>query len=314
MTFEYDKIVVGSSLEAVLYAFNNQYPVIFAEERRPLRFDYFEPDLDLTCLGLEKQSKTLVSKDTTRTVGIQKETLWEHLLFLMSVNGQVPLSNLANSLRHTGNTIKCANEYDKIAEIFFNECIYFGDASATGFVHRKALDKRKYVCYDNIAFHIGGKHELDYIHTKDDFVREVWFYSSDRIDGNTLVKDAVVVSHLNSDQLLDFEYSETMSRFKLVYEMEQRGLKGKLGHGLTTAGNKKYYKHKTSSISRDLREKPFKQEPQDNNITLPEVNEERMLECIPSTCLEYDRLLKHWVGNASENTFSGNNPDRKSQD
>jgi hypothetical protein len=314
VTFEYDKIVVGSSLEAVLYAFNNQYPIIFAEEQRPFRFDYFEPGLDLICLGLEKQSKTLVSKDTTRVVGIQKETLWEHLLFLMSINGQVPLSNLAHSLRHLGDTIKCSNEYDKIAEISFNECIYFGDNKSTGFIHRKTLDNSEYICYDNIAFNIGGKHELDYILTTDDLVREIWFYPSDRCDGNTPIKDACAVSRLNGKQLSNFDYSETMARFKVVYEMEQRGLRGKKASAKSTAGNDIYYKHRTTSINRKTRECTFKQETQATNITLPEVSEEGLLESVPSACLGYNKLLKHWVKNASENTCSGNNPGRESKD
>lgn len=314
INFNYDKIVIGSSLEALMFAFNNKYPVIFAEERRPFRFDYLDPELDLSCLGIGKQSNTLTSREGNKVVGIKKETLWEHLLFLMSINGQVPLSNLANSLRHTGDTIKCANEYKKIAEISFNECIYFGDSTATGFVHRKDLDNKKYICYDSISFHIGGKHELDYIETKDNFVGEAWFYSSDRIDGNTPIKDAIAVSFLDSKQLLDFEYSETMARFKLIHEMEQRGLRGKKASEQTTAGNDKYYKHRTSSGLRQTRECPIRQEPQASNITLSEVSEEDLLRGLPTGCLGYNRLLKHWVENASENTFSGNNPDREPQD
>ena len=248
--------MIGSSLEALMFAFNNKYPVIFAEERRPFRFDYLDPELDLSCLGIGKQSNILTSREGNKVVGIKKETLWEHLLFLMSINGQVPLSNLANSLRHTGDTIKCANEYKKIAEISFNECI----------------------------------------------------------DGNTPIKDAIAVSFLDSKQLLDFEYSETMARFKLIHEMEQRGLRGKKASEQTTAGNDKYYKHRTSSGLRQTRECPIRQEPQASNITLSEVSEEDLLRGLPTGCLGYNRLLKHWVENASENTFSGNNPDREPQD
>jgi hypothetical protein len=307
--FEYDKIVVGSSIEAMLFAYNNEYPIIFAEERKPFRFDYFDPGLDLSYFGLGKQSHTLISHEGKKVVGVKKETLWEHMVFLMSLNGQVPLSNMAHSIRHNGETITCANEYNKIAEVSFNECFYFGDKKSTGFVHQEVLDSQAYICYDNIAFHVGGKHELDYIQTEDNFVREVWFYSSDRIDGNTPIKDAIVVSLLDNKQLLDFEYSETMARFKLIYEMEQRGLKGKKASEQTTAGNDKYYKHRTSSIHRQTRECPTQQEPQASNITLPQVSEEDLLKGLSAGCLGYNRFLKYLVvPDASENTCGGDNP------
>tara|TARA_R110002110_G_scaffold168693_3_gene370310 strand:+ start:32756 stop:33694 length:939 start_codon:yes stop_codon:yes gene_type:complete len=306
--FEYDKIVVGSSLEAMLFAFNNEYPIIFAEERRPFRFDHLEPELDLSCIGIGREDTTLTSREGNKIVGTKKETLWEHMIFLMSLNGQVPLSNMAHSIRHTGDTINCANEYNRIAEITFNECFYFGDNKSTGFVHQKALDNKRYICYDNIAFHIGGKHELDYIQTEDNLVGEVWFYGSDRIDGNTPIKDAIAVSFLDSKQLLDFEYSETMARFKLIYEMEQRGLKGKKASEQTTAGNDKYYKHRTSSIYRQTRECPIRQEPQASNITLPKVSEENLLEGLSAGCLGYNRFLKYLVDpDASKSTCSGDN-------
>jgi hypothetical protein len=49
---KYDKIVIGSSLEALMFAFNNELPIFFSEEQRPFRFDYLEPDIDLSFLKL----------------------------------------------------------------------------------------------------------------------------------------------------------------------------------------------------------------------------------------------------------------------
>ena len=119
------------------------------------------------------------------------------------------------------------------------------------------LDCDTYVCYDWIAFNRGGKHQVDYMKTQDDFVREIWFYSSDRIDGNTLVKDACAVSHLTQQELDDFDYSETMARFKVVNEMESRGMKGKF-NGYGPNGKPKHYKFRTSCIRRRV-DRAFKE-------------------------------------------------------
>ena len=89
---EYDTIVIGSSLSAVLYAFNNKFPIFFAEERRPFRFDYLEPALDLSCLKIPGAAKSLTTFGGEKNIGVTKELLWERLLFLLSLDGNAPLS------------------------------------------------------------------------------------------------------------------------------------------------------------------------------------------------------------------------------
>ena len=42
------------------------------------------------------------------------------------------------------------------------------------------------------------------INTEDDFVKEIWYYSSDRIDGRTKVKDACAVSHLSEEDFANY--------------------------------------------------------------------------------------------------------------
>ena len=291
---EYDKIVVGSSLDAVLYAFNNNYPVFFAEERRPFRFDYFEPGVDLSCLKMPGAAKSLTTFGESKVIGYPKELLWEKLLFLMAVVGRSPLSNLCGSVRYDGDTVVCSNEYSKIMEFKFNECYYFGDNKTTGFIEQNTLDEDTYICYDYIGFNKGGKHEIDYIHTKDDFVREIWFYPSDRIDGNTPVKDACAVSILNKKQRLNFDYSQTMARFKTIHEMESRGMKGTFAHDYTTAGNPKHYKFRTTSLYRETNEQAKNIVPQSDSIKIPEVNKEDMLKNLPQASLAYNRFLRHW--------------------
>jgi hypothetical protein len=179
-------------------------------------------------------------------------------------------------------------------EFKFNECVYFGDDKSRGFVSQKGLDVDSYICYDYVAFNKGGKHEVDYIRTDDDFVREIWFYSSDRIDGNTPVRDACAVSKLTGEQLADFDFSETMARFKVVHEMEQRGMKGLFAGGYTTAGNPKHYKFRTTSINRETNKQPNELKPQANNIKIAKDSEEGMLKDLPSACMAYDRFLRHW--------------------
>lgn len=294
MIFEYDKIVVGSCLDAVLYAFNNNYPIFFTKAQRPFRFDYLKPAQDLAFLKAHfRPPKSLTTFGPQKLIGIPKELLWERLLFLLSLDGKAPLSNLCHTMRYNGDTLVCSNEYSKIFELRFDECSYFGDPLTTGLVTQKSLDESTYLCYDYIAFNKGGKHDIDYINTGDDFVSEIWFYGSDRIDGNTPVRDACAVSTLTEQQLLDFDHSETMARFKTIHEMESRGMKGQFAGGYTTAGNPKHYKFRTTSIGRQTHQQRVEVEPAEPHVAIPQESTQNLLSSLPAASVAYNRFLKY---------------------
>jgi len=292
MIIKNDEIVIGSSLRAVLYAFSNELPIFFAEERRPFRFDYLDPELDLSFLKLSAQTKSLTTFGEDKIVGTQKVLLWERLLFLLGLSGKAPLSDRCTTMRIDKRSLICSNEYAKIAEIEFKTAYFFGDDKCFGLSAQKEVANDGVICYDWIAFHRGGKHEIDYIETEDSLVKEIWFYSSDRIDGATKVKDACVVSHLTEEQLASFDYSETMARFKAVSEMESRGMKG-VFNGYSPTGRPKYYKFRTSNIAREKRaqfDTPWQAE---DNVQTPRVTESFLLEALQGTYGSYDRLLRN---------------------
>jgi hypothetical protein len=279
-------------MEAVLYAFNNGYPIFFAETRRPFRFEHIEGNKEVAFLGLPGwPPKSLTTLGGEKKAGIPKELLWERLLFLLSLDGKVPVSNLCSSLRYDGDRLVCSNDYAKIMECSFGRCYYFGDHKATGFVTQKTLDDPSYLCYDYIAFNQGGKHEIDYIHTGDDFVSEIWFYGSDRIDGNTPVRDACAVSKLTESQLLDFDYSETMARFKVLKIMKDAGMKGKQ-NGYTEKGAPRHYDFRTTSIGRETHRIRDEGEPQSTNIEIPQVSEKDLLQNLSSVGVAHYRFLR----------------------
>ena len=293
MILEYEDIVVGSDLRAALFAFNNNLPLLFSEPRRPFRFDFVAPNTDLGCVKLTRKNLTELTNITeVKVVGLRAELLWERLLFLLNLDGKVPLANLCSSMRFDREHVICSNEYSKIATLNFSNCFYFGDDNVSGLVREKELANPSYTCYDWIAFNSGGKHEIDYIWVGDDFVKEIWFYSSDRMCGNSPVKDACVVSTLTQDQLADFDYGETMARFKMISEMEKRGMKGRQ-NGYSTNGNPKHYKFRTTPIRRTKRRDPVEITSKDDRVSLPKISERSLLEDLEASCTAYDRFLRH---------------------
>jgi len=289
MILHYDEIVIGSSLRAVMFAFIRKLPIFFTKDAfTPFKFDYLLAATDLSFLGLKPKERVLKTFGGTPPNGIPKLLLWERLIFLMSFEGLCPLSNLCNSMSMRLETIVCSNEYSKIAEIAFNKCFYFGDEGFN--LHQS--EEKTHTCYDWIAFNRGGKHEIDYIKTDDDFVKYIWFYPSERIDGSTRVRDACAVSFLTQAQLDEFDYSQTMARFKAVHEMEQRGMKG-LKNGVGPDGKPKYYKFRTSAIKREKTNAKFKHfRDERHRFSFPRSTEKTLLKNLSNTSLGNYRFLK----------------------
>tara|TARA_A100001015_G_C15002590_1_gene719223 strand:- start:255 stop:1142 length:888 start_codon:yes stop_codon:yes gene_type:complete len=272
----YKNVVIGGDLRAAIYAYVNDYPLIFTQPKQPYRFDYFSSTVDLNFFGIPSTVQGLRTPDGLREVGVAKILLWERIIFLLSLQGNLPLSDFCDKMRYDGEKIVCTNEYSKIYEFIFDTCHYFGDDNISGIGSLASLNASSYLCHDYIAFHKGGKHEIDYISTGDDFVGEIWFYSSDRIDGNTGVKDACVVSVLTEAQLSDPNYSETIARFKMEKILYDNGIKGPL-NGYTPNGRPKHYRIKTSHIRREKRLLNDPQYKSSFKIKCPDLNIEELL-------------------------------------
>ena len=249
MILRHKNIVIGGNLEAAMFAYVHGFPLYFTRPSRPFRFDYLSPGVELGNLGIPPQSKRVTTIESSMEVGIPKAILWERLIFLLSLGGHLPLSNLCDIMRYDGQKITCTNEYAKIHEFSFDKCYYFGDSGISGLVPQMNPQSPSYICHDYIAFHKGGKHEIDYISTDDDLVSEIWFYSSERIDGNTGVKDACVVSILSEEEIYDPDFSETMARFKMEKVLYDNGMRGPQ-NGYTSSGKPRHYRFKTSHLRR----------------------------------------------------------------
>ncbi len=244
----YDEIVVGSSLSALMYATLNGLPLFFTEQERPFQFDLFSPEIDLSGFGIVNETTTWTSPEEPENYGIKKEVLWEHLMFLHSLDGLAPLSDMASSIRVVDNTLTAFTDYAKIISIDFGLCHYFDDRR----IYNLLVDtqtERIWEVRDRIAFNRGGKHRLDFIDHKSDLIDRVWFYSSFRIEGKTPVKDACAVSFIPDDLIDDFDFSETMVRLEVLAKMKGYGLRGPR-NGYQYDGKIRYRSFKTESISR----------------------------------------------------------------
>jgi len=223
-------VVIGNNLQALLFGYFNDCKIIVSHQDPPKVFEKLflpEPLFDL--------------------VGYQPSAaLWSNIVMTLSLKGQI-VGGLQQKHVSVSKIIKVKIKRLEKKEFEYKRCYIFDTNDITLDVDPESVGEKKYLVYDWINVRSGSKHEHDEIETKDSFLNKVYFYKSHRIDGNQEKKDAVCLSTMTAHQLQDFDYSDTMVRFKLEKLMKDWGIRG------TTSG-KGFAKIKLETDRREVKE------------------------------------------------------------
>ena len=185
---------------------------------------------------------------------------------LLSMAGRIPFSDKAHSIRIDDDekTIYVAGSGASKMKIQYNTLRIFDDTSTSGVEAPTLSDiedqqsdnflpPKKFKILDWFNVRSGCRHEYDYLCSGDDFVKEIYFYPSERVDGNHNLKDLVAVSYLTETQLHDSEYSDTYVRFKVLDMMKKSGIRGtRNGRDQKNPERYKYYALRIESAIRDV--------------------------------------------------------------
>ncbi len=236
--YQKDKIVIGGCLSALLYAYKNNIPAIFATPKRPFRYDVIEKDYDLSFVGLEPFES------------YYQRQVWERLLLLLGLSGNLPLSSNAAGFRVADNMLTVTTNNHRVVKFEFDELIIFDDNNISGLPMISDEIREKNRVLDWVNVRQGAKHQHDEIIGDDDFVNRIIFYPSDRVD-NKKLKDLVAISYLTDEQLQDHDYSDTMVRFKVTKMMKSVGIRGaRNGRDVNNPDKYKYYAVKVEPSER----------------------------------------------------------------
>lgn len=208
--YDFENVVIGYGLDAVQYAYHNEYPLILNSNKIPFRFDETE---EVSIPGIDR--------NLTRT-----EEIWSLLLFEHAMKGLVPFGAGPAKASLTGHEMTVSVRDTLTVNMTFEKCFIFEDDGIL--VENEIIREgsKKYRVFDWINVRVGMQHDVDIIEDDSDFVRNVIFYPSERIDGNHNRKDCVAVSYLTEEQLTNFDFSDTMVRFKVEKMMIEKGIKG----------------------------------------------------------------------------------------
>jgi len=249
--FEYERVVVGGSLSALLYSYYTGAPLVFIHPKVPFRFDYFEPQFDLDGIVPQGEPQEFVTFDRgPKVFGCAKWVLWEKLFFILSLGGQIPFAHKVNSLR-IDEELRVVGK--RSYEIGFKELRVFDDTGLQGISQKFESEEKKYRVLDWISVHSGTTHDCDFLDALEtSAIERVIFYPSDRIDGNHNKKDIVCVSEMTEGQLNDYRFSNTYVRFEVLKMMKDAGIRGaRNGRDQLNPERYKYYAIKLENAERE---------------------------------------------------------------
>ena len=297
--YEYDKIVIGNSVSALLYSYFNNIPAIFTNIEKPKFFERFSLNVNFNDLGFDTATSNLAMADSNQTIGVPKYYIWGRLIYLLSYAGLLPLSDKAISIRLEDKSIlRVATEYSRFAKFKFNQLLVFSDDNFHG-IESKNSNLHEVLDWMNVRS--GMTHRLDRIEGTSNFVKCIHFYPSDRIDGAHDKKDLVVVSHLTEEQLADFNYSDTYARFIVEELMKKNGIKGRRnGRDTNNPNLYRYYSIKVETAKREINNIKHLTSPSENVIIMRSTDEE-LLQQYSGTSNQYiQKLLKYFINASSQ--------------
>lgn len=218
---KYDTVIVGSSLEALTYAYITKYPVFFAGLKCPFEFEHFRPDFYFP--NEDSIIRTINSNIGKIEFGINKLDLWNKLLFCLSFAGQVPITGEANSLRIDNGTLRI-NSNNKIIVVEPQKILLFDDYNIQGLGAAKNTVGH-YTSYDYVEFNSMYPHEYEYIKDNDsNLISEIWFVNPPT---DKRYKDGFLISTFKKKKELETDLAEYNIKFRLKDIFKKYGLKGK---------------------------------------------------------------------------------------
>ena len=215
LEYEWDRITIGSTLDAVLYAFKTKSYLLFNSDPVLYSLDTTDVEIDL---GTVKYPK-----------GSLVEDVWATLSYLHGLAGLHPLMDRIQTIRFVGDeTLKITTRNQKVFKINFCEVHIFDLENILGLPPDFAEEVINHRVFDWFDVKSGMLHDFDEItDDKSNFVKKIKFFVSTRQDGNKNKKDLVSESLLSKEQLNSVDYSDTIARLKTIDMMNRAGIKGR---------------------------------------------------------------------------------------
>lgn len=192
VNFVREDVVIGSDIDAVRFAHDNKFFLI--KNREPYHHSYEDV-----------------------------EEAWAIMLYELYNEGLVPFVDKCRNIR--------VSAEDKIVKVITERNTYiikYDKLHMYDDINVEGLKLDRELVYHRVIdwFDCQGLSDLDFseIVIEDKFVNKIRLFKTRRIDGDQKYLDLLCESFLTEDQLKNFDYSDTMARFKVIGLLKKQGV------------------------------------------------------------------------------------------
>ena len=181
--------------------------------------------------------------------GDSKYDVNRHLTFDAALSGRIHFAdNLVSVQIDTeSNVLKAITKNHSVVSIRYDKLRIFNTDGVRGLPFEVPVTVNDYTVVDWFDVKSGTKHQHDIlVDPKNSFVQKIYFYLSERIDGNVYYKDLISKSILTKEELHSPDYSDTVARLKTISMMKEAGIKG------TSNGKKQFLPIKLEFYRREV--------------------------------------------------------------
>jgi hypothetical protein len=227
-----DKLVIGSCIESALYAFLNDC--------------YYLPN--------RKDPPMFYRRLSTAVFGHIYETkVWSRLVISLGLLGKlINFDSSSSSIKIRDNT--CTVSYgNHVVKNSFSSCYIFDSSGVDTENAILEINENTFLVLDDFEIStLGGKYEeLASLNQNDNLASKIVFYTSDRVPGANFVTDCIVESILTEKQLVDFNYSDSITKIIVERSLQKLGVTGQY-MGNYKNGRPKFRKPKVKHVSRSV--------------------------------------------------------------
>lgn len=254
VTLEHKEIVIGCSLESLIYCYFTATPFLYCNKTIPHEFDLLNKTEDLHPFRLTYEPQTINSISESKQTRPSKAMIWDRLFFLLNMKGLSLMPNECASIRIEEDSLKAFSANARMSKIKFHQLTIFDDYKVMGLPAATRNQNMVFKVFDWINIRNSTTHLIDYIETPEDFLNEIIFYPSRRSAVEIArLKDIITISIIKEADLEDYEFSDVAVKFKTLFLMKQAGIRGaKNGKDMLDKTKTKYYALKIETVKRDV--------------------------------------------------------------
>lgn len=202
----YNEIVIGCTLESLLYCYFNNTPFVSIEPTVPNIYDYFGPNINIKQFG----------SDLINNKKLSKSILWHRLFFILNLKGLNLMPYECSSIRIDVDVLKAHTKTGRLGKFKFNTLYIFNDQNIENIPDPISTKDPILKVYDWMHVNGSSKHNKSFINTNNNLVKYIYFLSKRKI---------LTISYINNKDLNKYDNSEVNARFKCIYEMKNKGIR-----------------------------------------------------------------------------------------